>query len=97
MTDLFRDLPLASRLNGGSLSDPRVHIVNDDAFRFLDQTPGESWDLAVVDFPDPSNYAVGKLYTDAFYRMLRERVGVRGVAVIQATARATRGRPSGAS
>src|SRR5690606_17626913 len=31
VTDLFRDLPLAARLNGGSLSDPRVHVVNDDA------------------------------------------------------------------
>ena len=61
VTDLFRDLPLASKLNGGSLSDPRVTIVNDDAFRWLEETPGESWDLAIVDFPDPSNYAVGKL------------------------------------
>jgi spermidine synthase len=85
VTDLFRDLPLAARLNGGSLSDPRVHVVNADAFRWLEEAPGESWDLAVVDFPDPSNYAVGKLYTDTFYRLLRERLGVRGVAVVQAT------------
>jgi spermidine synthase len=85
VTDLFRDLPLAARLNGGSLSDPRVHIVNDDAFRWLEETTDASWDLAVVDFPDPSNYAVGKLYTDTFYRMLRQAVGVRGVAVVQAT------------
>src|SRR5262249_18505424 len=28
---------------------------------------------------------VGKLFTDAFYRLLRQRLGVRGVAVIQAT------------
>lgn len=85
VTDLFRDLPLAAKLNGGSLADPRVTIVNDDAFRWLEETPGESWDLAIVDFPDPSNYAVGKLYTDTFYRLLRERIGVRGVAVVQAT------------
>ena len=38
-----------------------------------------------MDFPDPSNYAVGKLYTDAFYHLLRQRLGVRGLAVVQAT------------
>ena len=84
MTGAFQKLPLATRLNGGSLVDPRVEIVNQDAFLWLDQTGG-SFDLAIVDFPDPSNYAVGKLYTEAFYQLLRQRLGVRGVAVIQAT------------
>jgi spermidine synthase len=85
VTDLFRDHPIGRELNGGSLSDPRVAVHNEDAFRWLDESPEPAYDLAVVDFPDPSNYAVGKLYTDTFYRLLRERVGVRGVAVVQAT------------
>lgn len=84
VTDAFRSLPIAARLNGGALADPRVVIRNEDAFKFLEGCT-ESYDLAIVDFPDPGNYAVGKLYTDAFYRLLRERLGVRGVAVVQAT------------
>jgi spermidine synthase len=28
------------------------------------------YDFAVVDFPDPSNYSIGKLYTTAFYGAL---------------------------
>lgn len=84
VTDVFRSLPLATRLNEGALNDPRVIIRNEDAFRFLDEST-DSFDLAIVDFPDPSNYAVGKLFTDAFYHLLRQRLGVRGVAVVQAT------------
>ncbi len=84
VTDAFRTLPLAVAQNGGSLSDPRVLVQNEDAFKFLDAST-ESFDLAIVDFPDPGNYAVGKLYTDAFYGLLRQRLGVRGLAVIQAT------------
>ncbi|MBK8258149.1 MAG: polyamine aminopropyltransferase [Polyangiaceae bacterium] len=84
VTDTFRSLPLAKALNLGSLDDPRVTVRNMDAYKFLEE-PGTAVDLALVDFPDPGNYAVGKLYTDTFYRLLRERVGVRGVVVVQAT------------
>ena len=84
VTDAFRTLPVALELNGGSLNDRRVSIHNEDAFKFLEEAR-EAFDLAIVDFPDPSNYAVGKLYTDAFYQLLRERLSFRGVAVVQAT------------
>lgn len=84
VTDVFRTLPLAVALNKGSLSDPRVRVVNTDAYKYLEEST-ESFDLAVVDFPDPSNYAVGKLYTDAFYHLLRQRLSFRGVGVVQAT------------
>ncbi len=84
VTDVFRHVPLARALNGGALDDPRVTVRNEDAFAFLDAT-GESFDLAVVDFPDPGNYALGKLYTLTFYQRLRQHVAVRGVAVVQTT------------
>jgi len=84
VTDAFRTLPVALELNGGALNDPRVTVRNEDAYKFLEDSR-DSFDLAIVDFPDPSNYAVGKLYTDAFYHLLRERLSFRGVAVVQAT------------
>lgn len=84
VTHTFSTLPIATRINGGSLTDRRVVVKNEDAFRWLEETT-ESFDLAVVDFPDPSNFAVGKLYTDSFYRLLRQRLSVRGAAVVQAT------------
>lgn len=84
MTDAFRTLPVARELNKAAFDDPRVKIHNEDAFKFLEESR-DSFDLVVVDFPDPSNYAVGKLYTDAFYHLLRERLSFRGVGVVQAT------------
>src|SRR5207237_759193 len=43
------------------------------------------FDFAVVDFPDPTNYALGKLYTSAFYKTLIARLSDNGAASIQAT------------
>ena len=84
VTDAFKTLPIVKELNRGSLTDPRLELKNQDAFKFLEDSK-ESFDFAVVDLPDPSNYAVGKLYTDTFFALLRERIGVRGVVVVQST------------
>ena len=43
-------------------------MINADAFPWLD-TNTEQYDFIVVDFPDPTNYSLGKLYTTAFYRL----------------------------
>ena len=52
MTRLFTDHPMLAPLNGGAFKNPRVHVINDDAFVWLDKNEG-SWDFIVVDFPDP--------------------------------------------
>jgi spermidine synthase len=84
MTRLFSTHRELVRLNGGALSSPRVRVVNQDAFRWLDETR-ESFDFVVVDLPDPSNYGVGKLYTTAFYRLLSHHVNRGGMVVVQST------------
>ena len=38
-----------------------------------------------MDFPDPTNFSLGKLYTTAFYRLLRHHVAQNGVVVVQST------------
>ncbi|AHG93086.1 Spermidine synthase (plasmid) [Gemmatirosa kalamazoonensis] len=84
MTRLFSTHPRLVALNGGSLRDPRVHVVNDDAFVWL-AAHRDLFDFVVVDFPDPSNYAVGKLYTVAFYQLLARHLSRDGLAVVQST------------
>ena len=84
MTTIFHDNPLLTRLNQGSLSSPKLHVVNADAFVWLDQN-GEMFDFAVVDFPDPTNYSLGKLYTTAFYRLLDKHISANGMLVVQST------------
>jgi spermidine synthase len=84
MTRLFSTHPTLVALNQGSLRSPKVHVVNDDAFVWLDHN-GDMFDFVVVDFPDPNNYGVGKLYTTAFYRLLARHLSRDGLVVVQAT------------
>lgn len=84
MTRLFATHPLLTKLNDGSLTSPKVHVINADAFVWLDQNT-DVFDFAVVDFPDPNNYGVGKLYTSAFYRALERHVSRGGMFVVQST------------
>ncbi|MBX9600202.1 MAG: polyamine aminopropyltransferase [Bryobacteraceae bacterium] len=84
MTRLFSTHPLLKQLNGGALQAPRVKVVNGDAFPWLEEN-SDSFDLIVVDFPDPTNFSLGKLYTTAFYRLLKRHVSRGGLAVVQGT------------
>jgi spermidine synthase len=84
ITALFSGTRFLAALNGGALSSPKVHIVNADAFVWLQGAPRQ-YDAAVVDFPDPSNYSVGKLFTVTFFRRLAAVLTPGGRAVIQST------------
>ncbi|HSV36152.1 MAG TPA: polyamine aminopropyltransferase, partial [Ramlibacter sp.] len=84
MTSLFSTHETLVRLNAGALASPKVKIVNTDAFQWLQQT-AEMFDVIVVDFPDPTNFSIGKLYTDSFYGLLEKRLAASGYAVVQTT------------
>ncbi len=84
MTTLFRDHELFASLNGGAFRNPRVKVVNADAFVWIKAATG-FWDVIVVDFPDPSNFSLGKLYTTTFYGYVRQRLAPGGAAVVQST------------
>lgn len=84
MTKLFTTHAALSALNGGALSDPRVTVFNADAYRWLGERDLR-FDVVIVDFPDPSNYAIGKLYTTAFYRLLSRRLSPGGIIAVQST------------
>lgn len=85
MTDLAKSLDLLRELNRESLLDPRVEVVNADAFVWVKDRAPEPHDLVLVDFPDPNSYALGKLYTRHFYDRLRRWVAPAGAVVVQAT------------
>jgi spermidine synthase len=84
MTRIARTFRPLQELNGGSLDDPRLSLVNEDAMLWLGRHPG-TFDVIVVDFPDPNSFAVGKLYTERFYASIRAHLAEGGVAVVQAT------------
>ncbi|MCU0239193.1 MAG: hypothetical protein MUC29_07105, partial [Pyrinomonadaceae bacterium] len=68
-----------------SLEDSRVEIINADAFVWLDSNKVEPFDVAIVDFPDPNNFALGKLYTTRFYNLLKAKLKPDSSVVIQCT------------
>jgi spermidine synthase len=84
MTRLFSQTHELAELNGYSLSSPKVKVINTDAFSWLEGT-GEVFDAIVVDFPDPTNFAIGKLFTNSFYALLDKHLSASGYAVIQTT------------
>ena len=84
VTRLARDLPLLRELNRAALDDPRVSVINADAMQFLADDRG-LYDVVVIDFPDPSSFSVGKLYTRTFYERLAARLAPDGAVTVQCT------------
>lgn len=84
MTQLFSANRLLTDLNQGSLKNPKLHVINADAFLWVDSAP-DVFDFIVVDFPDPTNYSLGKLYTTVFFNALGRHLSDRGAFVVQST------------
>jgi spermidine synthase len=84
MTRQFSTHPTLRRLNADALQSPKVRVINQDAFTWLESTDA-IFDVIVVDFPDPTNFSIGKLYTNTFYAMLEQRLAASGYAVVQTT------------
>jgi spermidine synthase len=84
MARLFRDTPQLAQLNGGSLSSPRLTMVNADAFRWV-RDERRTFDAIIVDFPDPTEFSLGKLYTESFYHEVARLLAREGIMTVQST------------
>ncbi len=71
-------------LNDNALNDPRVHVHNTDALRFV-ETSRDFYDVVLIDLPDPSTPEIGKLYAQAFYGLIGRRLAAGGVMACQCT------------
>jgi spermidine synthase len=84
MTRLFSTQDMLVRLNESSLRSHKVHITNADAFTWL-KSNSNQFDFVIADFPDPSNFSLGKLYTTAFYARVRSALRPQGALGVQCT------------
>lgn len=84
MARLFRDTPQLAQLNAGALGSERLTMVNADAFRWI-RTQSQQFDAIIVDFPDPTEFSLGKLYTESFYREVARLLAPAGVMTVQST------------
>lgn len=85
MTSLADRFPPLAELSGLALKDPRVTIVNEDAFVWIGRADSSPFDAVIIDFPDPGTFAIGKLYSSRFYRQLRRRLTATALVGIQCT------------
>ena len=84
MTQLFASRPLLKQLNANAFDSPKLKVVNADAFAWL-ESHDEMFDVIIIDFPDPSNFSLGKLYTTTFYALVDRHLAASGYAVVQTT------------
>jgi spermidine synthase len=84
MTALSKKFPPLADLNKHSFANPKVHVINQDAMIWLEREAGY-FDTAIVDFPDPNNFALGKLYTTRFYRLLKAHLTPNAAVAVQST------------
>ena len=84
VTEMFKANETLSNLNQNALVSPKVKVINEDAFVWIRNYVG-AFDFIVVDFPDPSNYSLGKLYTTTFYNELYKILSDDGILTIQST------------
>nr|WP_314838483.1 polyamine aminopropyltransferase [uncultured Flavobacterium sp.] len=84
MTKMFQTNSVLTKFNANSLNNTKVEVLNKDAFVWAKNTK-KQYDLVVVDFPDPSNYSLGKLYSWSFYSTLKQILTPDAVVVVQTT------------
>ncbi|MEE3849864.1 polyamine aminopropyltransferase [Gordonia sp. LSe1-13] len=83
MIRLGREDDRLTRLNDGSLDDPRASVVTADAFSWLRENR-QLFDVVIVDMPDPDESATAKLYSTEFYSLVSAHLADSGRAVVQA-------------
>ncbi|WP_133580689.1 polyamine aminopropyltransferase [Aureibacillus halotolerans] len=71
-------------INQRSLFSPKVDVLHQDAFQFLESHKG-FFDVIIIDLPDPNNEALNKLYTFEFYSLVRNHLSPGGTMEVQAT------------
>lgn len=71
-------------LNEDSLRHPKVAITNQDAYKFLEKSQ-ETFDVVLIDLPDPQHESLSKLYTVEFYKLVTRVLSSGGIVVTQST------------
>ena len=84
ITTLFQKHKTLSRLNQHSYDNPKVTVVNQDAWKFIEQSR-VLYDVIIIDLPDPNNISLSRLYSRSFYNLLKKQLSKGGAMVTQAS------------
>ena len=83
MTRLASTHPILTELNQNAFADPKVTVVNQDGFTFLEQK-ASYYDVIIVDLPDPKSVDLGRLYSKEFYQLCQKHLRPQGLLITQA-------------
>ncbi|WP_298258655.1 polyamine aminopropyltransferase [uncultured Litoreibacter sp.] len=84
MTQLGSQFAPLVRLNEDSMSSEILNVYNQDAFLFVKEAT-QTYDRIIIDFPDPHNEALSKLYSIEFYAMVSKILAQDGSLVTQSS------------
>jgi len=73
--------------NDNAFDDPRVTVIQADAFIEVEQlaASGRRFDVVVIDLPDPNHPDLNRLYSDYFYARVRALMSPDGAIAVQST------------
>jgi len=86
VTAMAEEVPELRALNEGACSDPRVEVVNADAFTWVRahaRSDDRRYDAVIADFPDPDTPALGRLYSVELYGLVRQVLAPGGALAVQ--------------
>lgn len=83
MTKIGKEHPVFRKLNKDALHNPKVKVLNQDAFTFLEKSE-QLFDVIIADFPDPLSVEVNRLYSKEFYRLCHKQLRPNGAMITQA-------------
>jgi spermidine synthase len=84
ITALASSYPLLIKITGDALQDKRVHVHHTDGMLFL-QEEQQTYDVIIIDLPDPNTSSLSKLYSTAFYALVLRKLNDGGVFITQAS------------
>ncbi|KYG66355.1 hypothetical protein AZI86_04685 [Bdellovibrio bacteriovorus] len=71
-----------TRLNQGSLENPRVNVHIEDGFAFMKHQAPEQFDAVFIDFPYPHSPDLLRLYSVEFYKIVRRTLTPKGFVIM---------------
>ena len=61
-----------------------IHVINLDAYQFVQSISG-IYDVIIIDFPDPNDLSLSKLYSLEFYSLLKNKLAFDGLLIQQSS------------
>ncbi len=77
-----KNLEEMKALNENAFIDSRVEVVFNDAFKFIEEDAAK-YDVVFIDFPDPTDDGLARLYSKEFYLNLKKVLQPDGIVVVQ--------------